>query len=118
MERTKRATRGGPFSCESRSTRYMEPAERVEVSVKDLSWFIFCWPDRWRLRHQFQASIPAPAIAALRILLEPKVSFRTWRLLFPNPNMCCLLHADADIAARQWFFRLQFGNYAPVEQRL
>jgi hypothetical protein len=55
----------------------MEPAEGVEVWLKVLSWFIFRCPDCWRLRHQFQASIPAPAIAALRILLELKVSFRT-----------------------------------------
>jgi hypothetical protein len=72
---TKRATIRWPFSCETLD--YMEPAEGVEVWLKVLSWFIFRCPDCWRLRHQFQASIPAPAIAALRILLELKVSFRT-----------------------------------------
>jgi hypothetical protein len=69
-------------------TCYIVSADRADVSLKDLSWFIFCWPDCWRFFHQRQASIPAPAIAALRSLLGPKVSFRTWRrLLLPKPNM-------------------------------
>jgi hypothetical protein len=67
---------------------YIDSADRADVSLKDLSWFTFSCPDCWRFFHHRQASIPAPAIAALRNLLGPKVSFRTWRLLLlPKPNM-------------------------------
>jgi hypothetical protein len=59
-----------------------------------------CWPDCCRFFHHFQASIPTPAIAALRILFPPKVSLRTWRLfLFPMPNMLLLLCGGAAGAA-------------------
>jgi hypothetical protein len=45
------------------------------------------WLDAFRLRHHCHASIPMPASAAPPILFGAKVSFRTRRLLFPNPNM-------------------------------
>ena len=59
---------------------------------------VFDWVFDCRFFHHCQASIPTPAIAAFRSLLEPNVSLRTlfrFLFLFPKPNMCTLLCVDA-----------------------
>ena len=96
---------GGPLdmgSSDRPGYAYIESVARLELpeydlSEKALSAPVRCWLDCCRLRHHFQASMPTPAIAALRILLPPKVSLRTCRLsLFPNPNIRYLLAGAAN----------------------
>jgi hypothetical protein len=48
--------------------------------------------EAWRLRHHFQASMPTPAMAALRRLLLAKVPCRCRRLVFLIPNIVRLLY--------------------------
>ena len=75
----------------------------------------FAVPDHWlfdcRFRHHCQASIPTPAKAAFRNLLEPNVSFRTLRrVLFPKPNIFCLLCAGARAPRRDDLIMSNHGD--------
>lgn len=55
----------------------------------------------WRLRHHLQASIPAPAMRALRTLVPLKVSRRARRPRFLSPNIVALLY-DGDVDSHQF----------------